>query len=151
MNLDKLNQWLTLAANLGVLIGLFLLVVELNQATHLAETDAYVDRLNQIQEASVEFAISESLAQIRVKARTEGIDSLEREELSRLRSWESSVLNRMASQYYQYERGYLDEFTAQNVFNSAVQFAPYWNQLGLRMDNNEFSIAIREAANLHQE
>lgn len=31
-----LNQWLTLAGNLGVLVGLFFLVVELNQANRIA-------------------------------------------------------------------------------------------------------------------
>lgn len=146
MNLEKINQWLTLAANLGVLIGLFLLVFELNQVTYLAETDAYVNRLNQIQEANLEIATSESLAGIQVKARTDGVDSLDPIELRRLFYWESSVLNRMASQYYQYERGYLDEFTAKNVFNTAVQFVPYWEELGIRFENNRFAIAIKAAA-----
>ena len=31
MNTNNLNQWLTLGANIGVLIGIILLVVELNQ------------------------------------------------------------------------------------------------------------------------
>lgn len=146
MNLEKINQWLTLAANLGVLIGLFLLVFELNQVTYLAETDAYVNRLNQIQEANLEIATSESLAGIQVKARADGVDSLDPTELRRLYYWESSVLNRMASQYYQYERGYLDEFTAKNVFNTAVQFVPYWEELGIRFENNRFAIAIKAAA-----
>ncbi len=34
--MEKLNQWLTLAANLGVLIGVIFLVVELNQANRIA-------------------------------------------------------------------------------------------------------------------
>jgi len=34
--MEKLNQWLTLAANLGVLVGLMFLVVELNQANRIA-------------------------------------------------------------------------------------------------------------------
>ena len=145
--MDRINQWLTLAANVGVLIGLFLLVVELNQVTHLAETDAYVSRLNQIQEANVEFATSESLARIQVKARAEGVGTLDPVELRQLFFWENSVLNRMASQYYQYERGYLDEFTAQNVFDTAVGLVPYWEELGIRFDSNRFAIAIKEAAN----
>ncbi len=36
MNLDKLNQWLSLLANLGVLVGLVFLIVELNQANRIA-------------------------------------------------------------------------------------------------------------------
>ena len=33
MNTDKINQWLMLGANVGVLIGLILVVLEINQAT----------------------------------------------------------------------------------------------------------------------
>ncbi len=47
MNLDKLNQWLTLAANLGVLIGLMFLVVELNQANRIAVYTAESTRRSQ--------------------------------------------------------------------------------------------------------
>jgi hypothetical protein len=36
MNLDKLNQWLSLLANLGVLVGLVFLIAELNQANRIA-------------------------------------------------------------------------------------------------------------------
>ena len=36
MNLDKLNQWLSLLANLGVLVGLIFLIVELNQSNRIA-------------------------------------------------------------------------------------------------------------------
>ena len=33
MNIDSLNKWLTLGANLGVLIGIFVVVVEISQNT----------------------------------------------------------------------------------------------------------------------
>lgn len=36
MNLDKLNQWLSLLANLCVLMGLIFLIVELNQSNRIA-------------------------------------------------------------------------------------------------------------------
>ena len=36
MDSDRLNRWLTLGANLGVLIGLALLVVEIRQGNQLA-------------------------------------------------------------------------------------------------------------------
>ncbi len=36
MNLDKFNQWLSLLANLGVLIGLIFLIFELNQSNRIA-------------------------------------------------------------------------------------------------------------------
>lgn len=47
MNLEKLNQWLTLAANLGVLIGLVFLIVELNQSNRIAVYSAESTRRSQ--------------------------------------------------------------------------------------------------------
>lgn len=45
--MEKLNQWLTLAANLGVLIGVIFLVVELNQANRIAAYSAESTRRTQ--------------------------------------------------------------------------------------------------------
>ncbi len=40
MNLDKLNQWLSLVANLGVMVGIIFLVVELSQNTQALNANA---------------------------------------------------------------------------------------------------------------
>jgi len=45
--MEKLNQWLTLAANLGVLIGVIFLGVELNQANRIAAYSAESTRRTQ--------------------------------------------------------------------------------------------------------
>ena len=39
--MNKLNQWLTLVANLGVVIGLVLVAVEIRQNTNLAQVQTY--------------------------------------------------------------------------------------------------------------
>ena len=47
MNFDKLNQWLSLCANLGVLLGIIFLAVELNQNTSMMKSqtrDAMTDK-----------------------------------------------------------------------------------------------------------
>ena len=49
MDKDKLNSWLTLGANVGVIIGLLLLAYEINQATKATEaaaSDSVVDGFN---------------------------------------------------------------------------------------------------------
>ncbi len=46
MSMDKVNKWLTLLANLGVLAGIIFLAVELQQNTNASRTDAYL-QLNQ--------------------------------------------------------------------------------------------------------
>ena len=52
MSADSVNRWLTLSANVGVMIGLILLVIELNQNSslvraqiHQARSDNYVSNM----------------------------------------------------------------------------------------------------------
>ena len=146
MNSENLNRWLTLLANIGVVIGLALLIYEVRQSQNLAETEAAVRRLDQMQVAQVEIATSELLAAIRVKARSEGVESLSSVELYKLRNWESSVRLRMRSQYTEYVRGYTDQDTANSIVEAAVNWLPYWEELGYELGDREFDQAIRDAA-----
>ena len=144
MQSEKLNQWLTLLANFGVVIGLALLIFEMRQTQHLAETEASVRRLNQMQEAQTGFAMSESLPPIIVRAQSEGVQSLPADELERLRSWETSVSLRMQSQYIQFVRGYLDTKTADRIVDAAVTRLALWDELDIYLGNSEFELAIRQ-------
>ena len=133
-------------ANVGVVIGLALLIYELRESQYLAETEAAVRRLDQMQVAQVEMATSEFLAAIRVKARSDGVESLTPVEFYKLRKWESSVRLRMRSQYIEHVRGYLDQDTADGMLETAVYFLPYWEELGYELGDSEFDQAIKEAA-----
>ena len=146
MNTEKLNVRLSLVANLGVVAALALLIYEVHQATKLAETEAFVNRLSEIQQAYVEFATSDYLPAVRVKAVTEGVQSLSAVELSRLQYWEGAVRMRMASQYHQFQHGYLDQATADDIVNAAVGNLKLWEQLGFEIGDSEFGLAIRAAA-----
>jgi len=56
MNLENTNSTLTLIANIGVLIGLFLLIIELNQNSTVAHIDSYQDlvaQVNYVQELQI--------------------------------------------------------------------------------------------------
>ena len=146
MESDRLNRWLTLGANVGVLIGLAILIYEIRASQHLAETQALVRRGDQIQVAQVQMAMSESLAAIRVKARSEGVQSLTDVELYRLQMWEGAVRNRMNTQYIEYLRGYTGEASADSIVEAAVGFLPYWEELGYELGDSEFAQAIKKAA-----
>lgn len=146
MDSDKINRWLTLLANFGVVLGLALLVYELRQSQNLAETEAAIGRLNEMQEAQSELALSDSLAEIQIKARTEGAQALSAVELHRISIWESSVRLRMQSHYVRYLRGFLDQETAENVVADAASNLAYWEDLGYELGNSEFEQAIRQAA-----
>ena len=129
-----------------MVIGLAVLIFEIRASQHLAETQALVRRGDQIQVAQVQMAISESLAAIRVKARTEGVQSLTDVELYRLQTWERAVRNRMGSQYVEYLRGYTDETSGNSIVESAAGMLPYWEELGLELGDGPFSQAIKKAA-----
>ena len=146
MNSDKLNARLTLLANFGVVVGLLMLGYELREAQHFAETQAAVQRLDQMQQAHSDMAMSESLGLIRVRARSGGVHTLAADELYRLQRWEFSVILRMRSQYVQYTRGYLDRETAEGIVRTAAQALPYWEELGLEIPDNEFQQAVLRAA-----
>lgn len=90
MNSDKLNNWPTLLANFGVVIGLVLLIYELRLYQNLAETEASVRRLEQMNIAQVELATNELIIPIREKAIAEGAQSLSLIELRRLQTWAES-------------------------------------------------------------
>jgi hypothetical protein len=47
MKTENLSQWLTLGANLGVLVGIFLLIAELNQNSILMRAQIFNDRAEQ--------------------------------------------------------------------------------------------------------
>ena len=145
MDSEKLNRWLALLANFGVVVGLALLVFELREAQNFAETEATVRRLNQMQEAQSAIALSESLAGLQFRARSEGAASLSASELHRLQYWENSIRLRMRSQYIQYVRGYLDVDTANTIVTAAITNLPYWQELGYELGDNEFEQAIKKA------
>ena len=146
MDSAKVNSWLALLANLGVVVGLALLIYEVRESQKLAETEATVGRLNQMQVARLEFAMNEFLIPIKVKALTGGVHSLSPVELLRLQEWEKSVRLRMLSQYVQYTQGYIDQSIADGVVNAAAEDLPYWEELGFELGNDEFNQAIKNVA-----
>ena len=64
MNADALNRWLTLAANVGVLIGLLLLVAELNQNSTLMRAQIFNERASQGIDQFMTMAESPALSEI---------------------------------------------------------------------------------------
>ena len=64
MKVSELNDWLTLAANLGVLAGLFILIFELNQNTQVSKATAYQDLISQISEINFAMASDNEIAGI---------------------------------------------------------------------------------------
>ncbi len=126
MKFKVLNQWLTLVANFGVFAGLILLAFEVNQATKLATTEANVSRYFEIQQSAYDYALSDRLAEIEIKAKREGVSALTPVELARLTHWELARMYRILSSYYRYKQGYIDRDTAEITIGRAAQMQQFW-------------------------
>ena len=50
MNPGKPTEWFGLVTNIGVVFGLGILIYEVNLSTKLAEVEAHLGRLNQMQQ-----------------------------------------------------------------------------------------------------
>ncbi len=62
MNTDRVNKWLTLGANVGVLAGLMLLVAEIRQNTEVSEIQFYIERrtiVNELNQVMLDAETSE--------------------------------------------------------------------------------------------
>ncbi len=145
MNSGKLIERITLIANIGVVVGLGILIYEVNLSTKLAVVGAHTGRLSQMEQAHTQFAISDYLPRISVKLQSDGIDSLTPEEFERFRYCESSVKLRMASQYFLYQQGLLDQETADQIVAAAAARYKFWQELDVTSIPGDFESAVELA------
>ena len=149
MNFDRLNNWLTLVANLAVVVGIFALIAEINHSTRVAEVGAFVQRSSAVEESARDTALSEEMASMLLKYSDGGIESLTPLELLRIRSWETARIYRMNAMYYQYERGLLEKDEIDNLLASIRdRWGDVWKDLDLydnpRTFNPSFKAAIED-------
>ena len=113
MDSDRLNRWLTLGANLGVLAGIVLILIELDQNAELMRSQIIQSRAETAQEAWRLVATSDHLAGIRAKRvqignDQEWVNSLNPEEFVRWQAWIFAMMHNVRGQLYQLDQGFLD-------------------------------------------
>lgn len=113
MESDRLNRWLTLCANIGVLIGIVLLLIELNQNQEIARAQTR----NEISlgVTGVLSILDRDLAEILVRANAgEELQPADQILISR---WSEALLRYWENSNYQYEIGLYDEaeYSAQKI------------------------------------
>jgi hypothetical protein len=134
MENEAVNRWLNLGANVGVLLGLILLIIEVRHAIDLSESDAYRNRGTEIQQAFQQLALSPDLGAIAVKARDGGSASLTKVEFVRWSAWIQAAALRMQNQFNDYELGYLDEASYQAMLRAAARSYALWRELALDIE-----------------
>jgi len=105
MDIDRLNRWIALLANLGVLVGIFLVLVELRQNTESAELQAAQSYVTLSHELDFRIVDDPSLTALFLTAPDERTP----EESRRLDRWYFGSLRTWENGYYLYKRGVLDK------------------------------------------
>jgi hypothetical protein len=114
MDLDRLNRWMTLAANLGVLVGIFLLLIELQQNTESAELQAAQSYVTFSHELDFRLVDDPSLIALLYTPPEERTP----EESGRIDRWYFGSLRTWENGYYLHTRGVLgdDLWAGQKAF-----------------------------------
>ncbi len=137
MNAESVNKWLTLSANIGVVFGLILLLVELYQNSDLVRAQIHQSRSDTQVARFENRADTEHLAPLMEKFLLLGgfrnlssSDELTPEELYRLRAYLQGRHQDYDNLFYQYKQGYLDEEYYQFSVSNAIRvFSPWWDKL----------------------
>ena len=149
MNLDNLNKWIALLANIGVVAGIVFLALEINQSNRATQSATYQARMNEMDQSLREFALSESMSDIYEKIDTEGVGSLTPSEWRRAHSWERARMARMQANLYQYQLGFLDTKDYEALLQAGTNALPLWKEFGITSIGafsglvNELEAAIR--------
>ena len=131
MNDNKLNRWLTLGANLGVLIGIILLVVELDQNRAMIKAQTRNDVSRQLSDFLM--AVTSDAGLFNIKFRAERGEELTPEEQSRFFVLMNANIRLWENVHYQYRQGLFEESeyeaernTWRNLISWNQRFEPIW-------------------------
>jgi hypothetical protein len=150
MDTDKLNRWMTLVANFGVIAGLIFLAVEIRQNTASldesrtqARLQSYQMYLQNLDESQRALANSPYMAEIFVKYERDGAAALSDVEMRRFR-WQSSTgMQRLDTLHYLNEIGYGDPERYEAVMRTTgCAHAKRWKEIGIWPDRPSFREAM---------
>ena len=115
----------------------------IEESRRVAMVDSYVRRLEAMERAAIQLALSGELADIVARVQAEGVAALNDAERLRLLNWEQARLFRVEAQFYQWQQGLLDHEYYDNQFKWVVRrYAPLWNQLDIRINRPSLREAI---------
>ena len=112
MDSDRLNRWLTLGANLGVLVGLVVLIVEIGQNTEMMRAQIVQARADTIMAAFDAQINNEFWPEIAAKrsaanSTEEWVNSLSPVDYERVRMSYLKDVNYLQHLFYQFQEGYI--------------------------------------------
>ena len=128
--MDRLNRWLSLGANLGVIAGIIFLGVEIQQNNQILRNQARYNMMLNVNEGTSARAADAELMEIRVKA----INGEELSQVESLRLTEDirSTLVNWGWELEQYQRGFIDRLPIEG-WRRVIDRYPYVSEMYLEM------------------
>lgn len=150
MNLDRLDKWLSLTTNIGVLVGIALLVFELNQNTELTRAEIHAIRAVAKTDRQMFLANSGEIARIAQTSFAAGfpgdpdaLSVLTPEERFRYGIFLQGLKEAISNWHYQCEQGLLDDELCRTGYESEVRSAlPLWNAMRIGLENTQRTFII---------
>jgi len=117
MNTVKLNTWLTLGANIGVVVGLVMLIIEIRQNTEMMRAQINQSRTDTAVSEQQAVFNSEHVPAILAKIRRD--EKLSEEELIRFRTYFRAYNRNQDNNLWQYNQGYLGDNIPKSIRGGA--------------------------------
>ena len=142
--MEKLNKWISLLANIGVVFGLGLLAFEirlntqvLEDAKELSIAQAYQSRAEMFGEHLLQLRDSPYIDQMSINIDPKTVDDPEARR--RLQNYLRFWMNFLDNMHYQYQHGFLDqEYYEGAVLGSMENIAPKWRAVGITETRKSF-------------
>jgi len=141
MNLDNLNRWITLGANIGVLAGIIFLAIEINQNTAAVRSGSFQARTDQLLGITTSIPQSDELLSAITKLDFFGsfcapdetrIEELTAEERAAFIAFLYSNWVRFENMFYQSQSGNIDEFFYEFVtLNVMHKYIPWFEMFDI--------------------
>ena len=137
-NSSKLGRWLTVGTNLSVLVGIVLLIVEINQNNELVRIQIEQARSDTYVAWQREIALGDHVAPLFAKLGAHDgeffsnldFEQLDRVEMERIRAIASARFYDYETLYAQYERGFVsEEYWNDRIVPAVRNWAPIWAKL----------------------
>ena len=113
MKPEKLNSWLTLGANAGVLIGLILLVYEIRQNSDLMRAQMRQSRSETARDGYQVYMESDHIPEITLKLKKNEV--LTEEESLRYSYYFRGIMRNLENLYWQNSEGFLDDTALRSI------------------------------------
>ena len=153
MNVDIINKWLTLVANIGVLIGILFLAYEIQLSRNATLAEVYQDRAESRASLDVQVALNspvfhEMLFEFDSAVREFGPEAavikLGEERAYLVRRYHQALLINFDNVVFQYQNGFISEPYYEQLLGGIRTYLPVWKALG----NSSYLIGVLEEAAL---